>query len=397
MKRAGDPSKAPPAKRQSGFNLDHALSSISQLHAPLSTRGPSAPPLESDETASPYLISKASTATMWPTSSSNSPALAVCRNPQCGRSDFEVDARRGERTCTHCGAVQNTRSLESQEEEHRTFADDDKSESKKRAEVSRDGQGGGAAGPKELQRTMQLANASAERPGELTQKDHERVQKYKKAISELAIALGITEHSAAVDESMHLALTYVESVLAHKQCCKELDKCRLSKTHNAELIAAGLLRMGMIKNSLNRQLAQFAAALNKMGKEATASTVYAACDLVKSHISSFSEDKAYPCSDNKRTILAEGEEDVAAAVTKYTSLLPRICKVTSPFTRGFEWHPRTTMRPVTPRTRDARRRDPIALVGVAAAQPANYVQNRASELIEGWHQQGLPSLQTTTV
>jgi len=162
----------------------------------------------------------------------------------------------------------------------------------------------------------------------------------------------------------------VESVLAHKQCCKELDKCRLSKTHNAELIAAGLLRMGMIKNSLNRQLAQFAAALNKMGKEATASTVYAACDLVKSHISSFSEDKAYPCSDNKRTILAEGEEDVAAAVTKYTSLLPRICKVTSPFTRGFEWHPRTTMRPVTPRTRDARRRDPIALVGVAAAQPA---------------------------
>ena len=47
-----------------------------------------------------------------------------CRNPECRRSSFQVASRDGDRVCNYCGVVQNARSLESMEEEHRTFKDD---------------------------------------------------------------------------------------------------------------------------------------------------------------------------------------------------------------------------------------------------------------------------------
>ncbi len=58
-----------------------------------------------------------------------------CRNQNCNASMFELAQRDGDLVCAHCGVVQNMHSLESQEEEHRSFADDDKSVSRKRAEV----------------------------------------------------------------------------------------------------------------------------------------------------------------------------------------------------------------------------------------------------------------------
>ena len=49
---------------------------------------------------------------------------AWCSN--CGTNDgFTEDY--GDVTCTRCGAVQNSRSIASTEEEYRTFADDEKS------------------------------------------------------------------------------------------------------------------------------------------------------------------------------------------------------------------------------------------------------------------------------
>ena len=56
----------------------------------------------------------------------------VCRNPECGGRVFNVDMRQGDKICVNCGCVQNTRSVESYEEEKRTFADDDGKESKSR-------------------------------------------------------------------------------------------------------------------------------------------------------------------------------------------------------------------------------------------------------------------------
>merc|ERR1719353_1868247 len=98
--------------------------------------------------------------------------------PECtppGQSAvFDIDMRHGDRVCVRCGTVQNSRSIESQEEEHRTFADDDKSESKKRAEVQKDGQTGGKVGNKLLGKAHALATAGAEQEGELTDKDHAR-------------------------------------------------------------------------------------------------------------------------------------------------------------------------------------------------------------------------------
>ena len=123
-------------------SLDSILNSVSKLHSSLgSASNVSRREAYVEEVASHLLLAAPPPLRGLPPPPG---AKEVCRNPQCGRSVFETDSRRGDRICSHCGIVQNTRSIESQEEEHRTFADDDKSEGRKRAEVQR----GGATGTK---------------------------------------------------------------------------------------------------------------------------------------------------------------------------------------------------------------------------------------------------------
>ena len=139
-----------------GSLLDNILSKTTKLHSSVrNTRVGD----DTNEVATPYMMSRSACA---PSS------LVVCRMPECtppGQSAvFDIDMRHGDRVCVRCGTVQNSRSIESQEEEHRTFADDDKAESKKRAEIN-DGKQGGRTGDKSLGAAMGIANAE---PGKVT-------------------------------------------------------------------------------------------------------------------------------------------------------------------------------------------------------------------------------------
>ena len=114
--------------------LDDILGKTTKLHSSVrNTRVGD----DANEVATPYMMSK----------SASAPSSSVeCKMPECTPPNtaaiFDIDMRHGDRVCVRCGTVQNSRSIESQEEEHRTFADDDKGESKKRAE-NNDGKQGG--------------------------------------------------------------------------------------------------------------------------------------------------------------------------------------------------------------------------------------------------------------
>jgi hypothetical protein len=121
------------------------------------------------------------------------PGDPPCRNPECpGRGEkpsFEEDKRRGDRICLHCGA---TARLRPEEEEHRSFADDDgKSEKRKRAEQQQPGRSGGRVGDRNLARVSMMANSSAEGESDLGEKEQKRLAAYKERISAL------TSHSFA--------------------------------------------------------------------------------------------------------------------------------------------------------------------------------------------------------
>ena len=114
--------------------LDDILGKTTKLHSSVrNTRVGD----DANEVATPYMMSK---------SASVSSSSVVCRMPECTPPNtaaiFDIDQRHGDRVCVRCGTVQNSRSIESQEEEHRTFADDDKAESKKRTEINDGKQGG---------------------------------------------------------------------------------------------------------------------------------------------------------------------------------------------------------------------------------------------------------------
>jgi len=110
-----------------------------------------------------------------------------CRNIECpGRGEkpaFDEDKRKGDRICLHCGA---TSRLRPEEEEHRSFADDDgKSEKRKRAEQQQPGRSGGRVGDRNLARVSMIANGAAEGESDLGEKESRRLDLYKGRISSL--------------------------------------------------------------------------------------------------------------------------------------------------------------------------------------------------------------------
>ena len=133
---SGAAQRRPALKRPLGGMslLDDILGKTTKLHSSVrNTRVGD----DANEVATPYMMSK---------SASVSSSSVVCRMPECTPPNtaaiFDIDQRHGDRVCVRCGTVQNSRSIESQEEEHRSFADDDKAESKKRAETNDGKQGG---------------------------------------------------------------------------------------------------------------------------------------------------------------------------------------------------------------------------------------------------------------
>ena len=282
-----------------GGLLDSLMSSTSNLHSSLPPpRRAGAASLDDDAVASPYLFAPGSIAGSMPTSAVNpgQRGQEICKNPECQRTDFEVDTRHGDRICNHCGAVQNSRSIESLEEEHRTFADDDKSEGKKRAEVSRDGRTGGAVSGS-LTHAQSVANTGAPNADGLLEKDSKKLDKIKDKLKDLASVMGLSAsaaHNAAVEEGKR----YIHSCVAHASMCHAVNPikfdeqlqcqrpmttdeattarkaCRFSKEKPPAYVAAALMKLGLQKEGHDRQMAEMADFMKRIGEESASQTSF---------------------------------------------------------------------------------------------------------------------------
>ena len=166
-----------------------------------------------------------------------------------GRREFDTDWRQGDRICRHCGCVQNTRSVESHEEEKRTFADDDNKEAKKRAEKST-GRGGGSVGQSNLAQAHTRALEGGDLgEGEMSTRDLHRIEAYRGKLSGLADALQLSK--AIEQEGAALCEVFVRKQLEHDGRCQAAASgatCRLSWRPSAALVAAAVLKEAMRKH-----------------------------------------------------------------------------------------------------------------------------------------------------
>ena len=170
----------------------------------------------------------------------------ACRNVDCGRTEFETDMRQGDRICVHCGAVQNVRSVESLEEEKRTFADDDDKD--KNVRTSQDsGIGGGAVGNASLGQAQKIAQSFAEgRDGLTDERIRKKLDAYKEKVRKFS------DHFDLQGEIPRAASEYCDQlvsmqVLHEKECGhKGNGSCRLVFKHRSPaVVAAAVLKVAM--------------------------------------------------------------------------------------------------------------------------------------------------------
>jgi len=242
----GPAAKRPKAAASGGVDLlDSILGGLDTMTARSSKAGSVYRPGDELETASHYQMLRPSGA--------HSVPKGQCRNIGCEGRDFENDCRAGDRVCRLCGAVQNARNVESQEEEHRTFADDDKKESKQR--TSRvDGRGGGAVGSTNLQSVHNLAEKMGTDGDGLTDRQERTIQQYQEKVGVLSAKMNLS--SAIKVDAEALCMDLVHKQKQHDAKCCEGDKCHLhlGKLLSHALVAAALLKTAMRKDGTTDRL-----------------------------------------------------------------------------------------------------------------------------------------------
>jgi len=184
----------------------------------------------------------------------------VCRNPECHGSDFDTDWRQGDRICRLCGCVQNNRSVECHDEEHRTFADDDKKESKQRTSKVMGPGVTNVSGA--LARVHKLTESNADAEDGISERDRKRIDAYKGKVRDLANILELHTGQITLD-AQQLADDLVRSQILHEQHCgKPGGTCRLRlKQQSAALIGAALLKEAMRKHGVDRLFEELKSAL----------------------------------------------------------------------------------------------------------------------------------------
>ena len=179
------------------------------------------------------------------------PAREVCK--ECGRSEFDLDMSRGDKICTYCGAVQNSFPLTSYEEEHRSFADDEKGHLKKRVErANRDGKSGGTGVAASLQRAARLADSGEK--SEMPACWASRQDKYVGAVRSLASSIPSNVPGVVIESAVHSARQLVQAMMDHDKHCP-IPKCRLStKPKHASIVGAAMLRLAALNYKCAYQL-----------------------------------------------------------------------------------------------------------------------------------------------
>mmetsp|Transcript_37549 Transcript_37549/g.62174 ORF Transcript_37549/g.62174 Transcript_37549/m.62174 type:complete len:456 (-) Transcript_37549:347-1714(-) len=313
---------------QSDGLLDSILGNVTKLHSslkrpPTGVRG--VQEAFADEVASPYLIAKQPLVHGSSSASAMPPpgARDVCRNTECGRSDFEVDVRRGDRICNHCGVVQNSRSIESQEEEHRSFADDDKSESRKRAEVQR-GKGGGRVGDKNLSRVAQIATMGGDTDDQLPEKERKRLESYEQKVQALTTHMSLQRQ--LIDDALHLCERLVHSQLEHDKLCTKLpsEKCRLGMKPKAHaVVAAALVVYALREAGMTRQFTEMEQYLKGDDVRAFRSDIAKIYQLCREHLQV--RDSQFSCAQGYKPPVLQDTGKIEDTSVKITGLLPRLC------------------------------------------------------------------------
>ena len=196
------------------------------------------------------------------------PAREVCVNKECGGSEFDVDMSRGIKVCIKCAWVQNSRPLESYEEEHRSFADDDKGHLKKRAErANRDGKSGGTGVAAALQRAARLADSGEK--SEMPACWASRQDKYVGAVRSLASSISSNVPGVVIESAVHSARQLVQAMMDHDKHCT-IPKCRLSgKPKHASIVGAALLRLAALNYSYAYQMQDMVFYLKAEGVDTT--------------------------------------------------------------------------------------------------------------------------------
>ena len=191
---AGKKRKQPTASSSSGgINLLDSImggmtKTMDRLPARKPGQGSSAIAQEDfQEVASHYMMAAR------PAQGTDPPDKNICKNPECGGRDFNVDMRRGDKICNSCGAVQNARSLEDYSEEKRTFADDDKKQDKQRAERNGDGKASTRAGGQHAQAEKLAMKVGADGGDGISPQDEARIEKYKEAVQHLGQQLTLPQ------------------------------------------------------------------------------------------------------------------------------------------------------------------------------------------------------------
>ena len=362
--------KQPAAKRRkpssSGDLLDSILGGIDRT---MSTTPGAFRAEEEPEVASHYQIVRAP-----PASDPN--RKSMCRNWECGGTEFENDYRSGDRVCRSCGAVQNARNCESQEEEHRTFADDDKKDSKQR--TSRSASTG--VGMAKLEQANQLAHGQAD-GDELTHKQRKKIADYKDKVTVLSDALKLTD-TIKFDGHM-LCEDLVRKQHEHDVQCGKGGTCRLTlRLRPAALMAAAVLKEALRKNGTDRLFEELKVVLKgddvdaaDKGKVGKAHGIVR--DLLKG--------APYPCAD-------EDSGRAAAAAVQAESLRFGASGSSEGSAAGAAGRGADGSVAAAPHPA-------IALVPRLRNQLSlpYYLERRAVECIEDWSLFGLPALRPQTI
>ena len=362
--------KQPAAKRRKPSSSDNLLDSIlGGIDRTMSTTPGAFRAEEEPEVASHYQIVRAP-----PASDPN--RKSMCRNWECGGTEFENDYRSGDRVCRSCGAVQNARNCESQEEEHRTFADDDKKDSKQR--TSRSASTG--VGMAKLEQANQLAHGQAD-GDELTHKQRKKIADYKDKVTVLSDALELTD-TIKFDGHM-LCEDLVRKQHEHDVQCGKGGTCRLTlRLRPAALMAAAVLKEALRKNGTDRLFEELKVVLKgddvdaaDKGKVGKAHGIVR--DLLKG--------APYPCAD-------EDSGRAAAAAVQAESLRFGASGSSEGSAAGAAGRGADGSVAAAPHPA-------IALVPRLRNQLSlpYYLERRAVECIEDWSLFGLPALRPQTI
>ena len=318
----------------------------------------------------------------------------ACRNPDCGGRQFDTDWRQGDRICTRCGTVQNNRSVESHEEEHRTFAEDkEKGTTKERtSQVKGNGPGVVESG---LQRAQNIAAGMADNGDGMTEKAKKRIEDYRQKVSDLAGRLEV--QGQIVRDGHELCETLVYEQISHdKECGRKGGSCRLAlKQAKASFVAAALLKEAMRKHGTDRQFDELKAALRDDGVEAhDANKIGKFYNIVVDLLKGTPYTCMEPTLDEEGAAEEGGASGAAASAGEGggVSTTGGMARGMSPVNGGAAGGGGGDGRPGAPNPAAAiipRYCDQLSL--------PYFLQLRATEIIEDWQRAGMPASYPATI